>query len=147
MDAEVARVNALTVSPGGTLDKILEENGSTAVTTGVKLAELIRRPELSYAKLAAVDPDRPELSHRVKEQVEVKIKYEGYIKRQLAEVARAEKLESKRLPVPFDYSSVHGIRIEAAQKLNKLQPESIGQASRISGVSPADISVLLILFG
>ena len=147
VDAEVARVNALTVSPGGTLDKILGENGSTAVTTGVKLAELIRRPELSYAKLAAVDPDRPELSHRVKEQVEVKIKYEGYIKRQLAEVARAEKLESKRLPVPYDYSSVHGIRIEAAQKLNKLQPESIGQASRISGVSPADISVLLILFG
>ena len=117
------------------------------MTTGVRLAELLRRPELSYEKLAPVDPERPELPHRVKEQAEVKIKYAGYIKRQLAEVARTEKLEFKRLPVPYDYSKVHGIRIEAAQKLNKLQPESVGQASRISGVSPADISVLLILFG
>ena len=145
--AEIARIEAFTVSPSETLNQILIANSSTPVTTGVKLAELLRRPELNYEKLAPVDPERPELSHRVKEQAEVKIKYAGYIKRQLAEVARTEKLESKRLPVPYDYSTVHGIRIEAAQKLNKLQPESIGQASRISGVSPADISVLLILFG
>lgn len=145
--AELARVEGLTVAPSPELSKILAENSSAEVTSGVKLAELIRRPELSYEKLAPVDPHRPELSHRVREQVEVKIKYAGYIKRQLAEVARTEKLESKRLPVPFDYSTVKGIRLEAAQKLNKLQPESIGQASRISGVSPADISVLLIFFG
>lgn len=147
VNAEIARVGSLTISPCPELSKILAEAKSTDVATGVKLAELIKRPELTYEKLSPVDPDRPELPHRVKEQVEVKIKYEGYIKRQLAEVARAERLESKRLPVPYDYSKVHGIRIEAAQKLNRLQPESIGQASRISGVSPADISVLLILFG
>ena len=145
--AELSRVEGLTVAPSPELSQILAENSSAEVTSGVKLAELIRRPELSYEKLAPVDPRRPELSHRVREQVEVKIKYAGYIKRQLAEVARTEKLESKRLPVPFDYSTVKGIRLEAAQKLNKLQPESIGQASRISGVSPADISVLLIFFG
>lgn len=145
--AELSRVEGLTVAPSPELSKILAENGSAEVTSGVKLAELIRRPELSYEKLAPVDLHRPELSHRVREQVEVKIKYAGYIKRQLAEVARTEKLESKRLPAPFDYSTVKGIRLEAAQKLNKLQPESIGQASRISGVSPADISVLLIFFG
>ncbi len=145
--AELARVEGLTVAPSPELSKILAENSSAEVTSGVKLAELIRRPELSYEKLAPVDPHRPELSHRVREQDEVKIKYAGYIKRQLAEVARTEKLESKRLPAPFDYSTVKGIRLEAAQKLNKLQPESIGQASRISGVSPADISVLLIFFG
>lgn len=144
---EIERIESLTVSPTELLLNILNDNGSTPITSGVKMAELIRRPELSYEKLAPVDPSRPELSHRVREQVEVKIKYAGYIKRQLAEVARTEKLESKRLPVPCDYSKIHGIRIEAAQKLNKLQPESIGQASRISGVSPADISVLLILFG
>lgn len=147
VNAEIARISSLTISPSPELSKILAESSSTDVATGIKLAELIKRPELTYEKLSTVDPDRPELSHRVKEQVEVKIKYEGYIKRQLAEVARAEKLDSKRLPVPYDYSQVHGIRIEAAQKLNRLQPESIGQASRISGVSPADISVLLILFG
>ena len=145
--AELSRVEGLTVAPSPELSQILAENSSAEVTSGVKLAELIRRPELSYEKLAPVDPRRPELSHRVREQVEVKIKYAGYIKRQLAEVARTEKLESKRLPAPFDYSTVKGIRLEAAQKLNKLQPESIGQASRISGVSPADISVLLIFFG
>ena len=145
--AELARVEGLTVAPSPELSKILAENSSAEVTSGVKLAELIRRPELSYEKLAPVDRARPALSHRVREQVEVKIKYAGYIRRQLAEVARTEKLESKRLPVPFDYSTVKGIRLEAAQKLNKLQPESIGQASRISGVSPADISVLLIFFG
>ena len=145
--AELSRVEGLTVAPSPELSKILAENSSAEITSGVKLAELIRRPELSYEKLAPVDPRRPELSHRVREQVEVKIKYAGYIKRQLAEVARTEKLESKRLPAPFDYSTVKGIRLEAAQKLNKLQPESIGQASRISGVSPADISVLLIFFG
>ncbi len=144
---EIERIESLTISPSETLLHILEENGSTPTTSGVKLAELIRRPELDYEKLAPVDKTRRPLPHRVREQAEIKIKYAGYIKRQLAEVARTEKLESKRLPVPYDYSKVHGIRIEAAQKLNKLQPESIGQASRISGVSPADISVLLILFG
>lgn len=147
VQAEIARIEFLTISPSEELLKILEENMSTPISTGVKLAELIRRPELSYEKLSPIDNARPQLSHRVKEQVEIKIKYAGYIKRQLAEVARTEKLEAKRLPVPCDYSKLHGIRIEAAQKLNKLQPESIGQASRISGVSPADISVLLILFG
>ncbi|MCI8387874.1 MAG: tRNA uridine-5-carboxymethylaminomethyl(34) synthesis enzyme MnmG [Clostridiales bacterium] len=146
VEAEVKRLETTSIPPSIKLQEILEANNSTAITTGVKLAELLRRPELSYDKIAEVDITRHELPPRVREQAENQIKYAGYIKRQLAEVARAAKLEEKKLPVPFDYSEIKGIRLEAIQKLNKLQPLSIGQASRISGVSPADISVLLIYF-
>ncbi len=145
-ETEVKRLETTSVPPTEALQRILEENGSTAVSTGVRLADLLRRPELSYEKLAEIDAERPELPPRVMLQAETKIKYAGYIKRQLSEVARTQKLEEKKLPTPFDYSVIKGIRIEATQKLNKLQPASIGQASRISGISPADISVLLIYF-
>ena len=143
---EVKRLEATSVPPSTALVRILEENGSTAITTGVRLADLLRRPELSYDKLEAVDTTRPDLPPRVRAQAETAIKYAGYIKRQLAEVARTAKLEEKKLPTPFDYSVIKGIRLEATQKLNKFQPANIGQASRISGISPADISVLLIYF-
>jgi len=144
--AEVKRLESTSVAPTSELASILEENSSTPVATGIRLADLLRRPELSYEKLAAVDTSRPKLSPRVKLQVETTIKYAGYIKKQLAEVARTQKLEDKKLPTPFDYGNIKGIRLEATQKLNKFQPTNIGQASRISGISPADISVLLIYF-
>ncbi len=143
---EVKRLESTSVPPSEGLTKILEERGSTSVATGIRLADLLRRPEISYDCLAPVDVTRPELAPRVREQAETTIKYAGYIKRQLAEVARTAKLEEKRLPTPFDYSVIKGIRLEATQKLNKFQPANIGQASRISGISPADISVLLIYF-
>ncbi len=144
--AEVKRLESTSVPPTKELADILAENGSTEVTTGIRLADLLRRPELSYEKLEGVDKTRPILPYRVRIQAETTIKYAGYIKRQLAEVARTQKLEEKKLPTPFDYSEIKGIRLEAMQKLNKFQPVNIGQASRISGISPADISVLLIYF-
>jgi len=144
--AEVKRLESTTVPPSDELRALLEANGSTAVTTGIRIADLLRRPELSYDKLAVVDTTRPKLPVRVRVQAETAIKYAGYIKRQLADVARTAKLEEKKLPTPFDYTKIKGIRIEAVQKLNKFQPANIGQASRISGISPADISVLLIYF-
>ena len=144
--AEIKRLESTSVPPDESLRALLSENGSTEVNTGIRLADLLRRPELSYEKLAVVDTGRQELPPRVRVRAETAIKYAGYIKRQLSEVARTEKLEGKTLPTPFDYSVIKGIRLEAVQKLNKLQPASIGQASRISGISPADISVLLIYF-
>ena len=117
------------------------------VGTGISLAELLRRPAVTYEALSALDPDRPTLSRREREAVEVAVKYEGYIKRQVAEVERTAKLESRRLPDGIDYSEIKGLRIEAAQKLSRIRPATLGQASRISGVSPADISVLLVWLG
>ena len=123
---------------------MLESYGSIPLTNGVKLSELIRRPELDYDKLAPIDKERPELPYDVREQVSILIKYDGYISRQIKQVEAFKKLEKKLLPLDFDYNCVNGLRIEAQQKLNKYQPLNIGQASRISGVSPADISVLLV---
>ena len=120
--------------------------GSTQLKSGITLAELIKRPELDYDKLEELDEERPELAADVREQVNIEIKYEGYIKRQLQQVEQFGKLENKKLPENFDYSEVNSLRREAVQKLNKVQPATIGQASRISGVSPADISVLLVHF-
>ena len=117
---------------------------STPISTGIKLSELLRRPELSYKILAAVDKERPELPGAVCRTVEISVKYEGYIKRELVEAERKQKLEEKPLPKELDYTTVLGLRLEAAEKLNKVRPASVGQASRISGVNPADISVLLI---
>ncbi len=122
----------------------LEERGSSSLKTGVSLAELICRPELNYDAVADLDPDRKELPEAVKEQINIEIKYEGYIKRQEQQVKQFKKLEYKRLPQDLDYSTVKSLRLEAIQKLNIVKPSSIGQASRISGVSPADISVLLV---
>ena len=123
---------------------MLNESGSTEIVSGMKLAELLRRPQINYAMLAPFDSDRPSLCRKVCYEVEVKVKYEGYIKRQLNEAARMSKLSEKKLPPETDYSKIDGLRLEARQKLGKIRPADIGQASRISGVSPADISVLLI---
>ena len=127
------------------LDALLESCGSAKNVHGIKMSELLRRPEITYESLAPVDKNRPtNLTRREKQAVEVEIKYAGYIKKELAEAVRFSKLEEKRLPEGIDYFSVPGIRAETQQKLSKYRPASIGQASRISGISPADISVLLI---
>ena len=121
--------------------------GQPPVSTGISLADLLRRPEITYEALAEIDEGRPSLPRRVREAVEVAVKYEGYIKRQIAEVARQKKLEDKRLPADLDYRAIKGLRLEAAQKLAEIRPLTVAEASRISGVSPADISVLLIYLG
>ena len=126
------------------VQKVLTDNGSTELTTGATLAELIRRPELSYDVLAPIDKHRPELPWDVCQQVNINLKYEGYIDRQLRQVEHFKKLENKLIPDSLDYLGISGLRKEAMQKLDKFRPRSIGQASRISGVSPADISVLLV---
>lgn len=141
---EVERVEHVNVGANAKTQKLLEEYNSTPLKHGTTLAELIRRPELCYEDLAEIDPERPELKYDVIEQVNIHIKYDGYIKRQLKQVKEFKKLENKKLPEHFDYDQVKSLRIEAKQKLNLYQPVSIGQASRISGVSPADISVLLV---
>ena len=141
---EIKRIQSVNLSPSDELNALLREHGSTEVTTGVKLADLLRRPELSYEILAAVDKERPALPRAVKLSAEIRIKYEGYIRREEAEVQKLQKLEEKLLPPDIDYDKIGGLRIEARQKLNKIRPVSIGQAMRISGVNPADISVLLI---
>jgi tRNA uridine 5-carboxymethylaminomethyl modification enzyme len=142
--AEIERLEKTTVGANPVTQEFLERHGSTILKTGATLAELIRRPELDYQMLAELDPKRPELSEDTAEQVNINIKYEGYLKRQEQQVAQFKKLESKRLDPDFDYSTVNSLRKEAVQKLNLYKPVSIGQASRISGVSPADISVLLV---
>ena len=141
---EIKRVSALNISPSPKLNAFLEENHTAPINSGFKLADLIRRPQLGYDMLAPFDTNRPELSAAVREQVELQIKYEGYISKQLAQIESIRKLESKKLPVGTDYNDVYGLRLEAVEKLNKVQPASIGQASRISGVSPADISLLTV---
>lgn len=141
---EVERIEHVNIGANAKVQKLLKEYGSTPLKTGTTLAELIRRPELCYEYLAEIDPKRPELKDDVVEQVDIVIKYDGYIKRQIKQVKEFKKLENKKLPENFDYNQVNSLRIEAKQKLNLYQPINIGQASRISGVSPADISVLLV---
>ena len=142
--AEAARARATSLPPSEVLRRICEERGTPPPTTGVRLSDLLRRPQLDYDALEPVDTTRPALSRAVREGAQIEIKYEGYIAREMAEVEKFRRLEHTLLPADADYSQIRGIRIEAAQKLQKIRPESIGQASRISGISPADISVLLI---
>ena len=142
--AEIKRVKAKSLSPTDELNALLVEKGTAPIATGLKMNDLIRRPQISYEDLAPFDPERPELSYEVREQVNLQIEYEGYIARQLMEVEHVQKLEQKKLPQPFDYRTIKGLSLEAHEKLNRVQPENIGQASRISGVSPADVSVLII---
>lgn len=144
IDDEIKRVERINIGPSEIVKEILEKYGSTPIEGGTTLTELIRRPELSYEALEGADEERPDLPGDVREQVNIQIKYEGYINRQLRQVEKFKKLEDHRIPEDIDYGNVYGLRIEAVQKLEKLRPSSIGQASRISGVSPADISVLLI---
>ena len=144
IEREVKRIERTTVPPSDEVNAFLSENNSTMITTGIKLAELLRRPELTYDALGRIDKERPSLPRSVTATVAIQIKYEGYIKRELAEVERQRKLEEKILPADISYKDILGLRLEAAEKLDKIRPMNIGQASRISGVNPADISVLLI---
>lgn len=144
IEEEIARVEKVNIGANKKVQALLEEYESTPLNTGTSLAELIRRPELNYEVLAPIDEERPELSDEVAEQVNINIKYDGYIKRQIKQVENFKKLEVKKIPEDFDYDDVNSLRIEARQKLKQYQPVNIGQASRISGVSPADISVLLV---
>lgn len=143
VDEEIKRLSKTNVSPA-VANPILEKYGCTPIKTGIKLAELIKRPELDYEKLKTADPQRSQLPKDVCDEAEIKLKYDGYIKRQLSQAAQAQKMETRRIPTDIDYNSIHGLRLEARQKLDKIRPESLGQALRISGVSPADISVLII---
>lgn len=140
----IERVESVHVGTTKEVQELLESCGSTPLVSGASLADLIRRPELSYEILASVDKMRPELKYDVAEQVNINIKYEGYIKRQKKQVEQFKKLEKKRIPADINYEEVQSLRLEAKQKLSQIRPASIGQASRISGVSPADISVLLV---
>ena len=141
---EKERVEKVNIAPSEALNELLVSRGTAPMTTGTKLADLIRRPQLGYMELAPFDIDRPELPDDVIEQVEIQIKYQGYIKKQLMEVEEIKRLEQKTLPDDMDYSRIEGLRLEAREKLQRVLPRDIGQASRISGVNPADISTLLI---
>ncbi len=142
--AELKRVQGTTLPPSQALNDLLVSRGTTLVSTGIKICELLKRPQISYSDLADVDPHRPELSRAVQESVEIQLKYEGYIKRQLADIEEMRRVEGKVLPEDIDYGKIKGLRLEAAEKLEKVRPENLGQAGRVSGVSPADISVLMI---
>ncbi len=146
IDGEIARLESTHLSPEKA-NVLLSELSETPAASGVSLADLLRRPRVGYEALSTLDPDRPELSRAVKTTVEVSVKYAGYIKKEIAEVARHAKLEEKKLPENVDYSTIRGLRLEAAQKLNAIRPLTVGQAARISGVNPADVSVLLIWLG
>ena len=147
IDVEVERMKKTTVGARAEVQELLARYESTALQSGTTLAELLKRPELSYEIIGKIDKDRQELPEDVKEQVNIELKYEGYIKRQLRQVEQYKKLENKKIPDDIDYDDVYSLRKEAVQKLKELRPASVGQASRISGVSPADISVLLIYLG
>lgn len=144
IDEEMERVEHTTVGASKGVNAVLEANGSTPLNSGATLAELIRRPELKYEVLEVIDKKRKPLPKDVIEQVNINLKYDGYIKRQLKQVEQFKKLEKRKIPQEIDYDDIYSLRIEAKQKLNQIRPESVGQASRISGVSPADISVLLV---
>lgn len=142
--AEIKRLKSTVIAPTEEVNNILVSRETSEITTGVRLIDLLKRPQLGYEELKTVDTDRPDLDPNIFEQVEIEIKYEGYIQKQLKQVEQMRKLETKLLPKNFDYREIKGLRLEAQEKLNKIKPLNIGQASRISGVSPADISVLLI---
>ena len=144
IEKEINRLKNTVVKPTKEVNELLVKYGTSELTTGTKMSELLKRTELDYEKLASIDENRPELTLQEKEEVEIQVKYEGYIKMQEAQVEKFKKLETKLLPENIDYEQINGLSLEARQKLNKFKPRSIGQASRISGVSPADISVLLI---
>ncbi|MCI8554497.1 MAG: tRNA uridine-5-carboxymethylaminomethyl(34) synthesis enzyme MnmG [Clostridiales bacterium] len=141
---ELIRLHRTTLSPGEVLNALLVSRGTTPVETGVRMDELLKRPQLSYDSLTSVDVERPVLPSLIREQVEIELKYEGYLRRQQAAVEEMRRLENRRLPEQTDYAAITGLRLEAQEKLNRVRPRSIGQASRISGVSPADVSLLII---
>ena len=142
--AELKRVCGTVLPPSEELNEILVSRGTTPVNTGVRLSDLLKRPQITYPDLTAVDPERPQLGPAIFESVEIQLKYEGYIKRQLADIEEMRRVESKTLPKDIDYGKIKGLRLEAVEKLERVKPENLGQAGRVSGVSPADISVLMI---
>ena len=144
VEREIRRLESVRTSPSEALDALLLSRGTAPAAPGSSLADLIRRPQLSYADLAPFDPARPALPHAVSEEAEIKIKYEGYIRRQLRQVEDFARMENRPLPADIDYDAIGGLRLEAREKLKQIRPENFGRASRISGVSPADISVLMI---
>ena len=144
VEKELSRLENTNIAPTNEVNELLESANSTRLKSGIKLIDLIKRPELDYDLLKPIDKDRPDLTNSEKEQVCIAAKYDGYIKRQLIQIEKFKKLENKKLSKDIDYSKIDGLRLEARQKLNNIKPESVGQASRITGVSPADISVLLI---
>ena len=144
IDREIHRLEHTVIAPSAEVNSLLSSLGSVEITTGAKLSELLRRPELCYKALAPIDKDRPDLPRSVAVTAEVQVKYEGYLRRERAEAERQKRLEEKLLPADIDYSSLTGLRLEAIEKLSKIRPQNLGQAARISGVNPADISVLMI---
>ena len=144
IENEIKRLKNTIVKPEKKANELLKKYGTSELSTGTKMSELLKRTELDYDKLAPIDEKRPKLDIQEAKEAEIQIKYEGYIKMQEEQVEKFEKLERKILPENIDYEKINGISLEGRQKLNKLKPHSIGQASRISGVSPADISVLLV---
>ncbi len=141
---ELERLERTGVAPSKEVDAMLKERGEAAMSNGATLASLMRRPRVSYEDLTMVDPDRPALTETVAQEVEISLKYQGYIDRQLRQVAQMKKLESRPLPLDLDYMAIQGLRLEARQKLAKIRPENLGQAGRVSGVSPADVTVLMV---
>ena len=144
VEAELKRLEETFLAPTGALNEMLTEKGTATVHTGFSLAELIRRPQIGYRDTAPFDPERPELPRAVWQQAEIRLKYDGYIRRQLRQIEEFSRLEEKKLPADIDYAAITGLRLEAREKLEKIRPENFGQAGRISGVSPADISVLMV---
>ena len=144
IEKEVNRLKNTIVKPTKEVNEFLEKHGTTPLSTGTKMSELLKRTEITYNDLNAIDKDRPELAKAEREEVEIHLKYEGYIKMEEEQVEKFKKLENKKIPEKIDYLSINGLSLEARQKLDKIKPGSVGQASRISGVSPADINVLLI---
>ena len=144
INKEIERLKTTTIKPTNQVNEVLKINNSSVISGGIKLVDLLKRTELSYDALKEIDLNRPELSKEEIEEVEIQVKYEGYIKLQEAQVDKFKKLENKKIPSNIIYSDIKGLRLEARQKLDKIKPLSIGQASRISGVSPADVNVLLI---
>ncbi len=142
--AELQRLESRHIAPSEAVNETLVSRGTAPLSSGASLAELIRRPQISYADTAAFDPERPELSRAIVGEVEISLKYDGYIRRQLKQVEEFSRMESRPLPPDIDYDEVRGLRIEAREKLKRIRPESFGRAGRISGVSPADLSVLMI---
>lgn len=144
VEAEITRLESVVIKPSTESNEVLKAMGSSPVETGIGLADLIKRPEVKYTQTKELDPERPELSRQVCEQVEIRIKYDGYIKKQIAQVDQFKKTEKKLIPQDIKYDEIRGLRLEAVEKLNEIRPQSLGQAARISGVSPADCSVLLV---
>lgn len=144
VETEIMRLESVVVKPSAESNEVLKAMGSSPIETGIGLADLIKRPEVKYTQTKELDPERPDLSRQVCEQVEIRIKYDGYIKKQIAQVEQFKKTEKKLIPQDINYDEIRGLRLEAVEKLNEIRPQSLGQAARISGVSPADCSVLLV---